>query len=410
MSELINNREYRQQVLKEIISQLHQGKSVDEVKDKFEEVFQSVSAAEIAEMEQALVQEGLPIEEIQRLCDVHASVFKGSIEEIHQPPAAADQPGHPVHTFKLENRALEELINKEIKPHLTAFLENDSPEAVKQLADQLDQLSQIEKHYTRKENLLFPFLEKYGITTPTQVMWGVDDEVRTAINEAQKVLANYEGPPEQVKEKIKAAVTRVNEMIFKEENILFPMALETLTEDEWLKIAEESAEIGFCLIQPPGVWKPRNINVEAKVQAEGEKPADGYLRFPTGILSPEEIHQIFNTLPVDLTFVDRDGLVKYFSGKDRIFPRTKAVIGRDVKNCHPPASVDVVEKIVEDLQSGRKDHEAFWIRMGPRYVYIRYFAVRNEQGEYLGTLEVTQDIQSLQEISGEKRLLEEESK
>ena len=200
-------------------------------------------------------------------------------------------------------------------------------------------MAQIEKHYARKENLLFPFLEKYGITTPTQVMWGVDDEIRATIKATQKALADYEGSPAPVKEKIETAVTQVSEMIFKEENILFPMALDTLTEDEWLKVAEESAEIGFCLIQPPAVWKPRKINVEAKAQAEGELPADGYLRFPTGILSPDEIHQIFNTLPVDLTFVDRDGIVKYFSGKDRIFPRTKAVIGRNVKTAiHRPAS------------------------------------------------------------------------
>ncbi len=407
MSELINNREYRQQVLKEIISELHHGKSVDEVKAKFEEVFQSVSAAEIAEMEQALVREGLPVEEIQRLCDVHASVFKGSIEEIHQLPAA-DQPGHPVHTFKLENRALEELIRTQINPQLAAFLQDNSPQALELLTGSLNQLAQVEKHYTRKENLLFPFLEKYGITTPTQVMWGVDDQIRAAIKEAQKALANDAGSPEQVKAKVEAAVSQVNEMIFKEENILFPMALETLTEDEWVKVAEESAAIGFCLIQPPPVWKPRRVNVEAKAQAEGEKPADGYLRFPTGILSPEEIQYIFDTLPVDLTFVDRDGIVKYFSGKDRIFSRTKTVIGRSVKNCHPPASVHIVEKVIEDLQSGRKDHEDFWIHMGSRYVLIRYFAVRNEQGEFLGTLEVTQDIQPLQEISGEKRLLDEE--
>ncbi len=409
MSELINNREYRQEVLKEIISELHRGKSVDEVKAKFEEVFQSVSAAEIAEMEQALVREGLPVEEIQRLCDVHASVFKGSIEEIHQPPAA-DQPGHPVHTFKQENRALEELIRTQIKPQLAAFLQDNSPQALEQLTGSLNKLAQVEKHYTRKENLLFPFLEKYGITTPTQVMWGVDDQIRAAIKEAQKALANDTGSPEQVKAKVEAAVSQVNEMIFKEENILFPMALETLTEDEWVKVAEESTAIGFCLIQPPPVWKPRRVNVEAKAQAEGEKPADGYLRFPTGILSPEEIQYIFDTLPVDLTFVDRDGIVKYFSGKDRIFSRTKTVIGRSVKNCHPPASVHIVEKVIEDLQSGRKDHEDFWIRMGPRYVLIRYFAVRNDQGEYLGTLEVTQDIQPLQEISGEKRLLDEDPK
>lgn len=204
------------------------------------------------------------------------------------------------------------------------------------------------------------------------------------------------------------AIGKITEMIFKEENILFPMTLENFNEDEWLRIAEESEEIGYCLIKPQGIWKPVNINVEQKVQSEGEKPADGYLRFETGILSPEEIIQMFNTLPVDITFVDKDGTVKYFSqGKDRIFPRTKTILGRNVRNCHPPASVDIVEKILADFKAGRKDHEDFWLKMGPRYVYIRYFAVRNHKGDFLGTMEVTQDIQPVQEITGEKRLLSE---
>lgn len=276
------------------------------------------------------------------------------------------------------------------------------------MIEDLDLLWQIDKHYSRKENLVFPFLEKYGITAPPKVMWGVDDEIRALIKEARNFLAGYNGAKDQAVSKVDEAVAKVTEMIFKEENILFPMILETFAEDEWLKIAEESGEIGYCLTQPQGIWRPVNINVEQKEQAEGEKPSDGYLRFETGILNPREISRIFNTLPVDITFVDKDGIVKYFSqGKERIFPRTKTVIGRNVRNCHPPASVHIVEKILDDFQAGRKDHEDFWIKMGPRYVYIRYFAVRDEKGEFLGTLEVTQDIRPIQEISGEKRLLSE---
>lgn len=173
-------------------------------------------------------------------------------------------------------------------------------------------------------------------------------------------------------------------------------------------IAAESEEVGYFLTQPAAEWKPTKIDVEEKAQAEGERPADGYISFETGLLLPEEISQIFNTLPVDITFVDREGIVKFFSQtKDRIFPRPKTVIGRKVANCHPPASVHIVEKIVEDFKSGRKDVEEFWIKMGERYVYIRYFAVRNTNGEYMGTLEVTQDIKPLQEITGEKRLLDD---
>ncbi len=409
MSEFINNREYRQKVLKEIILELHNGKSVDEVKPRFEKLIQGISPSEISEMEQALIMEGMPVQEIQNLCDVHAAVFKGSIEEIHRPQKPEEIAGHPVHTFKFENRKLESLVNNKIKPHIELFRQEDSQQNIESLAEDFKTLWEIDKHYSRKENLLFPFMEKYGITAPPKVMWGVDDEIRAAIKEVRRFLADYKGNRDELAEKADAVATRVTEMIFKEENILFPMVLDTLAEDEWVRIAEESGEIGYCLVEPKGLWKPVKVNVEEKVIEQGEQPANnGYVKFDAGILSHEEINAVLNTLPVDITFVDKDGIVKYFTqGKERIFARPKTVIGREVKNCHPPASVHIVEGIVEDLKSGKKDHEDFWIKMGNKYVHIRYYAVRNEKGEFLGTMEFTQDIKPIQDITGEKRLVSE---
>jgi len=409
MSEVINNREYRQKVLKEIIMELHNGKSVEEVKARFEELIKGISPSEISEMEQALIMEGVPIQEIQNLCDVHAAVFKGSIEDIHRPQKPEETPGHPVHTFKLENRAIEALVNEKIKPDIEAFKNTGSKENANSLIKNFKKLGEIDKHYSRKENLLFPYMEKYGITAPPKVMWGVDDEIRDTIKEVLKALAEDSINREEVIHKAEEVCNRVNEMIFKEESILFPMVLDTLSEDEWLQIQEDSSEIGYCLVEPKAKWAPVKVNVEQKVKEEGEKPSNnGYIKFDAGILLPEEINAMLNTLPVDITFVDKDGYVKYFTqGKDRIFARPKTVIGREVKNCHPPASVHIVEGIVEDLKSGKKDHEDFWIKMGNRYVHIRYFAVRNEKGEYLGTMEFTQDIKPIQEITGEKRLVSE---
>ena len=406
MSEIINNREYRQKVLKELIMELHAGKTVEEVKSRFEELIKGVSASEISEMEQALIMEGMPVEEIQKLCDVHAAVFKGSIEDIHKVRKPDETPGHPVHTFKLENRELEKLINERLKPHLAGFRASDNSENIYKLLEDINLLLDIDKHYSRKENLLFPYMEKYGITAPPKVMWGVDDEIRAAIKEIKGMLQDYKGEKEQVYTKADEAAGRVIEMIFKEENILFPMVLETLTEDEWMTIESESDEIGYCLTEPRGKWKPERTDVEEKQKETGQTAADGYLKFETGLLTAKEISLMFNNLPIDITFVDKDGAVKYFSqGKERIFPRTKAIIGRQVHNCHPPASVHIVEKLVEDFKTGKKDSESFWIKMGGRYVYIRYFAIRDENGDYAGTMEVTQDIQPIQEISGEKRLV-----
>ncbi len=407
MSELINNREHRKQVVKDVIRKLHEGASVDEVKEQFAEVLKGVSANEITIIEGELIKEGLPVEEVQRLCNVHAEVFKGSLEEIHHPEQT---PGHPVYTFKQENRAIEKHIEENIKPDLEKFKQDDSKENIDNLIGDINLLWDIDKHYSRKENLIFPYLEKYNITAPPKVMWGVDDEIRAMIKDIKLSLMDYKGNKDEIVEKTNKAIHEIKEMIFKEENILFPMALDTLTEDEWISIYDDSDEIGFCLIEPETEWRKRRAEakkeVEKEIEKEATKTSEDYIKFETGYFTVEELESMLNTLPVDITFVDKNDTVKYFSqGKERIFARTKAVIGRSVQNCHPPASVHVVEKIVEDFKSGKKDHEDFWIKRGDKYVLIRYFAVRNKDGEYLGTLEFTQDIAPIKAIEGEKRLL-----
>ncbi|MDO4924948.1 MAG: DUF438 domain-containing protein [Turicibacter sp.] len=404
MSEFINNSEMRKQTIKDIIKQLHEGKTVEEVKQQFEEAFEDVSASEITAAEAALIAEGVSASEIQRLCDVHASVFKGTIEEIHQHPSNAILiPGHPLNTLMRENLAISRIINQEIKPYLQNL---DDEENYQYLLEGVNHLSQIELHYQKKENLFFPYMEKYGIVAPPQVMWGVDDEIRADIKEIKTLLEQNSKLDSIIIQKIENVIIRVEEMIFKEENIMAPMLLEHLTQEEWKKIADESHEIGF-LIKKVSEWNPviSTQDVEAK---EEENVQEGLIKLPSGIFTTEQLTWMLNTLPFDITFVDKDDFVKYFSeGKERTFIRTRSIIGRNVSNCHPPASVHIVEKIVSDFKSGRKDQEDFWIKLGDKFVLIRYYAVRNDQGEYLGVLEVTQDIKEIQQIVGEKRLVSE---
>jgi len=400
MSEIINNRAHRQKVLKGLIKDLHAGRSFDEVKAEFDENFGGVAASEIAEMEQNLIMEGMPAEEIQRLCDVHSAVFRGSIQEIHHPE---EVPGHPIYTFKLENQEIKKL-SQEISEELARHQVKDDQEQIYKLLEKINLLWDIDKHYSRKENLLFPYLEKHGISGPTKVMWGVDDEIRRSIKDLKKMLSDNNAESQETVQNGNEVITRIEEMIFKEENILFPMALDNLTEDEWLNILDESADIGYCLIDPEERWRPlRSVVADDDAQTNLQ---DGHLKFPSGSLTSREISAIFNNLPVDVTFIDKDDVVRYFSQpKERIFVRTKAVIGRNVQNCHPPNSVHIVEKMLEDFKSGKKDSEDFWIRMGNQYILIRYFAIRDTDGSYIGTIEVTQNIQPLQELQGEKRLM-----
>lgn len=406
MSEVINNREYRRETLKKLIRRLHEGETVEKVKEDFGKLLDGITTTEISQMEGELVAEGMPVEEVQRLCDVHAAVFKGSIEDIHKPVEHIDQPGHPIDTFKSENRAIEDFLMGVLRKSMEAWRNEKSEENFQNLLKQAQNLYNIDKHYSRKENLLFPYMEKYEITTPPKVMWGVDDEIRDEIKEVIENLKSRKDE-ENILRKLENVITRINDMIFKEENILFPMIADLFTEDEWLVIEKESGEIGFCFIDRKEPWKPERVNIEEKEKDKGESTAEGYIRFETGILELNELTHLLNVLPIDMTFIDKDDIVRYFSKpNDRIFARTRAVIGRAVQNCHPPASVHVVESILNDFKAGRKDSEEFWINMGPRLVYIRYFAVRDDAGNYLGTAEVTQDIKPIQNLRGEKRILD----
>ncbi|WP_138493676.1 DUF438 domain-containing protein [Paenibacillus pinistramenti] len=415
MSELINNREQsgmvdeeRIETLKTIIKELHNGASVEEVQARFQDAAGDISVAEISVLEQALMEEeGIPVQEVQRLCSVHAAVFKGSIQDIHRSSKPEEQPGHPVHTFKMENQEIDRLVQFKIGLHAERLRKDDSePNRLKLLAD-LNLLYDIDKHYSRKENLLFPFLEKYGVYGPTKVMWGVDDGIRLGIKELQAKLTAYDGNLEALLALLDKVMKEITDMIFKEEHILLPMALEKLTEDEWVKIARESAEIGFCLTSPEQEWIPERAE-EPQVPdvEEASSHSDGLIRMGTGVLTVKQLETMLNHLPVDLTFIDDQDIVRYFShGKERIFARTKAVIGRTVQNCHPPQSVHVVEKLLSDFKAGVKDVEDFWIPFKDKFVFIRYFAVRDEEGRYMGTLEFTQNIAPIQQLQGEKRIM-----
>jgi DUF438 domain-containing protein len=267
-------------------------------------------------------------------------------------------------------------------------------------------LSQVNVHYKRKENLLFPYLEKYGITGPSTVMWGKDDEARELLKAAREALEEAATiTPEELRTVtelvLKPAASAVDEMIYKEEEILFPMSLDTLSPYEWHQIADESPDYGFCLFVPAEAWRPEEVAVEKETCPEPEK-----IEFPSGGFTREELFAIFSTLPVDLTFVDHDDRVRFFTqGKERIFQRSRTILGRRVDQCHPPSSVHVVKQILEDFRAGKESRAAFWITLKDRFIHIEYLALRSAEGVYLGTLEVTQDLTEKKKLEGEQRLL-----
>lgn len=410
MSNVINNRELnetnrskRQELLKGMILKLHDGVDPEEVKKEFRANFTGVSSFEITQMEQGLIAEGMAVEEVQRLCDVHADIFKGSVDEVHTRSKEEESIGHPVRVLREENYAITNLLEEGIEPKMDAFINHPEAPVKNLLLQDINLLWDIDKHYSRKENIIFPYMEKYGMSAPPKVMWGVDDEIRASIKEMKQMVIDENR--EALKEHAPAIITKIKEMIFKEEEILIPMILEVFTEDEWLEIADDSEEIGYCIVSPEGKWVPNRVSFIGSPKKD-EKTPDGNVRFGVGFLSVKELEKIMNTLPVDITFIDEKDTVKYFNlAKERIFARTKAVIGRNVQNCHPPQSVATVEKLLADFKAGVKDEESFWINSRGMFVLITYYAVRDEKGKYMGTLEVTQNVKGIRELEGEKRIL-----
>lgn len=420
MSELIDNRKQRRETLKQIIRDIHQNGNPHELKERFRELLSDVGATEIAALEQELIQEGMPETEIKSLCDVHVSVFKDSLDN---QPKSQEQGGHPIHTFRKENQAVGRVV--QAIRSLLEQIQHMPPDT--KFEDKLEewhslhkQLMEIEKHYSRKENILFAYLEKHGVSGPPKVMWAIQDDIRAQLKQVAQVLSNPQVKHADLTEVIEKTalpvLQAIEDLIYKEENIMFPMSMETLTEGEWAAVAEQSGEIGYTLVKPDFGWIP-SVPPEPPVDP-GAFPQDtklgndgpqSLIPFPTGALTPEQISLIFNHLPVDITFVDEKDNVRYFSyGKERIFQRSKAIIGRKVSDCHPPDSVHIVTKIVGDFKSGKRDSAQFWIHMDGKFVLIQYFALHDQDGTYRGVIEVTQDIQEIQNLQGDKRIYSEE--
>jgi hypothetical protein len=387
----------RQETLKGLIRKLHDGASVDDVKAEFDALVQGIDSAEIARMEQALIAEGMPVEEVMRLCDVHVTVFKEALEE---KPGAVVAEGHPVDAYQRENVVIGE-ITAELRAALDALADKDDT-AVARLAGGLERLAQIDVHYTRKENQLFPVLEAHEVEGPTKVMWGLDDDIRGRIKTA-RALADT-GDIAALALTLPETLTMVDDMVYKEEKILLPTALQVITDEEWARMAAGDGEIGYAWIEGPAGDAGRDA-ASAAAPVAGDTNAL-LLPLTTGALSVEQLNLMFGVLPFDVSFVDEHDRVRFYSEGDRVFPRSPGAIGREVRNCHPPGSVDKVEQILGEFKAGTKDVAEFWIEMGPTFVHIRYFAMRDADGTYKGCLEVVQDATKVRSLTGQRRIVD----
>ncbi len=383
----------RQQAILKILNFIQDGGELEEAKKMFQAAFDQVDVAEITAAERELIAQGLDPRKIQYLCNVHADVFKGNIKE-NKENSEFEKPGHPVHTFKLENIVLKSLVNDALLPDLAKWEKGDKS-ALSKLRQELKDLAKIHYHYARKETSMFPIMTKYGITAPPKVMWGVDDKIRKLIGQDINKA--------EVSKAIKETAHEVLEMIFKEEEIMLPMIDEVASEEDWGNVKNEEEQIGYTLIQKPMNWKPKE-----KPKSDGpisiDKLSSLALNFAEGSLNLEQLSAILDLLPFALTFIDENDKVAYFGGGANIFPHSKNALGNSVYSCHLPESVPRVKKIFDDFHQGKKDKYEFWFKprhMG-RYLYLQYFAVRKDN-KYLGCLEVAQDVTDIRNWKNEKK-------
>lgn len=397
----------RKESLKELIIRLHEGEDEDKIKDEFKREFGHLSSSDIAKLEAELIRDGMPVEEIQGLCNVHAEVFTGHISDLHSLDQVDQEFGHPLHIFRKENYGLNLYLEEVFEPLLERYEKDYDPSLKTDLLAEVKELGKIRKHYKRKEILFFPFLEKAGLESIGQVMWGKDDEIRNLFDEIDE---NLDG--QELVDKINALVYEVKSMAVKENDILSPLLLKNIKPGEWIVIAEGSGEIGYAFTGGiEGASPSDSINwLEEAKSGEGvdkvsenldkSKILEGEtIYFPSGAIDYKDLVAMLNTYPEDVTFIDKDDKVAFFSeGKDPVFPRTRTIIGRDVRNCHPPKALPTVNKLLEDFKAGDKDLENRIFKKGSKVFLIRYFAVRDEDGTYLGTLETTEEISKIAEL------------
>ena len=383
--------EERQEILKNLMLRLHAGEDKEVIQEEFNEVFDEISPYEIQLMERNLMSEGITFAEIMSLCNVHANLM-GSKVNTQTSVADFEQPGHPVHVMKMENLAIRGALDR-VERLLVNYLETKDSTIEKGLRRQISLLDQFENHYQRKEYAMFPIMEKKGITAPPKVMWGVHDQIRDLYRDFKKALNDGK---ESTLEEFQIARDEMLEMIQKEENILIPMVEQVFHVDDWETIASQSPEYGYCIVKPEKEWAVKKsfspVKEETQVESEGDIPLS------TGSLSLKELNLILNLLPMELSFVDAQNIVKYYNegnGEEKIFKRTPSAIGRDVILCHPPRVHETVQTIFEQLKSKQKEKEEMWFKTEDKMVHVTYHAVWDEEGKYMGCLEYVQDIKPL---------------
>ncbi len=409
------SKEGRAELLQSYVRRLSNGEDLESVRKDFVANFKDVDALEIANAEQALIKGGVPVAEVQKLCDVHSALFHGATKEeriaaaerqVNKEAAAmlerhknmkknggvadrnaakskmadmAKVTGNPIRTFFLENEAIEKHI--QLIREAVGSGDNDK------ISEEFRKMRGISAHYSKKGDLIYPILKtKYDVTGPSDVMWGVDDEIRDEI----RTVAGMGSLNDELIGRISDVITRAEEMIYKENNILFPICVQFFSHEDWLNVYREIPNYDPCFISEYDKWEDGDKALEATEEAERAQVSHDEVVLPGGSMTLAQLEAVLDTIPMELTFVDENNINRFFNDGEKLFKRPKAAIGREVFSCHPPKVEAIVRQILDDFRNGLRDSVEVWHNMKGEPVLVRYIAVRDKKGNYVGTLECVQ--------------------
>ena len=391
----------RVEQLKGFLKRLGTGEELGAVREDFVSQFAHVEASEIMKAEQGLMREGTPLAEVQQLCDLHSALFHGSTiheqmdaehakveavleaqEKSQSVVTLVETVGHPLNRLTEENKALDALIE--------AFKVKVANKTA--TVDDVNEIRQVSIHYAKKGDLLYPHLKiAYDISGPSMVMWTVDGDIRDGFGR----LARAKSIDDAWYEEFDGLLTRAQEMIYKEQNILFPICAENFSAEEWYQIYKDTEQYEEIF----GVERVAWAEAEAALAAKAA-PTSGdsnTIALIGGSLTLEQLDAMLNTMPMEITFVDHVDINRYFNDGEKVFKRPTTAIGRDVFSCHPPKVEPIVRGIIESFRNGERDNVAVWLEKVGRPFYVNYMAVRDQNNNYLGTLELVQDMQFAKE-------------
>ena len=397
----------RVEQLKGFLKRLGTGEELGAVREDFASQFAHVEASEIMKAEQGLMREGTPLAEVQQLCDLHSALFHGStiheqMESEHAKVEAVleaqeksksvvsliETVGHPLHQLTEENKALDALIES-IRPKVA-----DKTATV----DDVNAVRQVSVHYAKKGDLLYPHLKvAYDISGPSMVMWTVDGDIRDQLGDLAKSSQSVDDWYRRFDE----LLTRAQEMIYKEQNILFPICAENFSKEDWYQIYKDTAQYEDIF----GVTRIAWPEADAALAAQTTKPSgdNNAIGLIGGTLTVDQLDAMLNTMPMEVTFVDHEDINRYFNDGEKVFKRPTTAIGRDVYSCHPPKVEPIVRGIIDSFRKGDRDNVAVWLEKQGRPFYVNYMAVRDQNNNYIGTLELVQDMQFAKEHFGRSK-------